>query len=87
EIEVAKKGLKWLRKGQKGSSSSTKGAPTRRFGAKAVEPYGLTLFNTQKDAKYTPKNCIDIGHLALEFSTIRDKVCELGLGYIFAEPE
>ncbi|MCE3216876.1 hypothetical protein HAX54_008840, partial [Datura stramonium] len=38
----------------------------RRFGAKAVEPYGITWFNTQKEAKYAPENWIDKGHLALE---------------------
>ncbi|MCD7472289.1 hypothetical protein HAX54_013351, partial [Datura stramonium] len=42
----------------KRSSSMAKGAPTRRFGAKPVEPHGLTW----------------------------DKVRELGLSYIFAEP-
>ncbi|MCD9640823.1 hypothetical protein HAX54_026483, partial [Datura stramonium] len=41
EIEVAGKGVKKLQKGTKGSSSSAKGAPTRRFGERAVEPYGL----------------------------------------------
>ncbi|MCD7471710.1 hypothetical protein HAX54_012336 [Datura stramonium] len=82
EIVVANKGLKQLRKVTKGLSSSAKGAPARRFGAKAVEPHGLTWFNIQKEAKYSPENWIDEGHLALEFPTIRDKVCELGLGYI-----
>ncbi|MCD7464617.1 hypothetical protein HAX54_053111, partial [Datura stramonium] len=32
-------------------------------------------------------NCIDKAFLALEFPTIRDKVRELGLGYVFAKPE
>ncbi|MCD7451902.1 hypothetical protein HAX54_013981, partial [Datura stramonium] len=40
-----------------------------------------------KEAKYAPRNWIDEGCLELEFPTIRDKLCELGVGYIFAEPE
>ncbi|MCD9560089.1 hypothetical protein HAX54_018531, partial [Datura stramonium] len=56
EIEVVGKGLKRLRKGTKGSSSSAKGAPTRRFGERVVEPIGLSLFNTQKEVKYAPEN-------------------------------
>ncbi|MCD9558967.1 hypothetical protein HAX54_016676, partial [Datura stramonium] len=59
EIEVLKKGSKQLRKGPKGSSSSAKGAPTRRFGAKVVEHHGLTWFNPQKESKYAPENWID----------------------------
>ncbi|MCD9559790.1 hypothetical protein HAX54_018087, partial [Datura stramonium] len=59
KLEIAKKGLKRLGKGIKGSSSSDKGAPSRRFGAKAMEPYGVIWFNTQKEAKYSPKNWID----------------------------
>ncbi|MCD9640871.1 hypothetical protein HAX54_026581, partial [Datura stramonium] len=39
------------------------------------------------EAKYGPENWIDDGRLALEFPTIEDKVHELGLGFIFAEPE
>ncbi|MCE0481214.1 hypothetical protein HAX54_038775, partial [Datura stramonium] len=52
----------------------------RRFGAKAVEPHGLTWFNTQKEAKYSP-------HLALEFPAIRGKIRELGASYIFKKLE
>ncbi|MCE2055045.1 hypothetical protein HAX54_041830, partial [Datura stramonium] len=63
------------------------GAPTRRFGERAVEPYGLSWFNIQKEVKYAPENWIDKGRLALEFPTTLDKVLLLGLGYIFAEPE
>ncbi|MCE2055828.1 hypothetical protein HAX54_043533, partial [Datura stramonium] len=49
EIEVAGKGLKRLQKGTKGSSSSlVKGAPTRLFGDRAVEPHGLSWFNKKK---------------------------------------
>ncbi|MCD7471542.1 hypothetical protein HAX54_012035, partial [Datura stramonium] len=59
----------------------------RRFGAKEVEPHGLTWFNTQKEAKYAPENCIDEGCLALKFPVIRDKIHELGADYIFNEPE
>ncbi|MCE3215660.1 hypothetical protein HAX54_003145, partial [Datura stramonium] len=87
EIEVANKDLNQLRKGTKGSSSSAKGTPVRRFRAKVVEPHGLTWFNTQKEAKYAPENRIDEGILSLEFPTIRDKVRKLGLGYIFVESE
>ncbi|MCD7455755.1 hypothetical protein HAX54_029468, partial [Datura stramonium] len=52
-----------------------------------MEPHGISWFNTQKEIKYSPKNWIDVGHLAHEFPTFRDKVRVLGLGYIFAEPE
>ncbi|MCD7470895.1 hypothetical protein HAX54_011097 [Datura stramonium] len=52
-----------------------------------MEPHGLSWFKTQKKVKYAPENWIDEGRLKLEFSTIRDKVRELGLGYIFAESE
>ncbi|MCD9642229.1 hypothetical protein HAX54_028920, partial [Datura stramonium] len=61
--------------------------PTRRFGAKVVEPYGLTWFNSQTEAKYAPGNWIDKGCLALEFLAIPDNTRELGAGYIFNEPE
>ncbi|MCE3216245.1 hypothetical protein HAX54_005701, partial [Datura stramonium] len=47
EIVAAGKGFKWLRKGTKASSSSAKGAPTRRFGERAVELHGLSWFNAQ----------------------------------------
>ncbi|MCD9646386.1 hypothetical protein HAX54_036169, partial [Datura stramonium] len=88
EVEIANKGLKWLRKETKELSSSTaKGTSTRIFEAKVVEPHGLTWFNTQKVAKYAPENWIDKGLFALEFPIIPDKVRELGLGYIFVEPE
>ncbi|MCD7451598.1 hypothetical protein HAX54_012759 [Datura stramonium] len=88
EVETANKSLKQLRKGTKGSSSSTTMAtPAMRFGAKVVEPHGLKWFNVQKDAKYSPENWIDDGFLALEFPTICEKVHELGLGYVFVEPE
>ncbi|MCD7461117.1 hypothetical protein HAX54_045197 [Datura stramonium] len=88
EIEAAGKGLKQLRKCTKGpSSSSSKGATARMLRERAVEPHGLSWFNTQKEVKYAPKNWIDKGFLALEFSTIQDKVRELGLGYIFAKTE
>ncbi|MCD7453323.1 hypothetical protein HAX54_020565, partial [Datura stramonium] len=61
--------------------------PARKFDVKAVEPHGLTWFNTQTKAKYAPKNWINEGCLALEFPAIRKKICELGAGYIFNEPE
>ncbi|MCD7468853.1 hypothetical protein HAX54_007368, partial [Datura stramonium] len=66
EIEVANKGLKRLQEGTKGLSSSAKGTPVRRFGAKAVEPHGLTWFNTQKEAKYAPETILTkaISHLS-----------------------
>ncbi|MCD9644495.1 hypothetical protein HAX54_032720, partial [Datura stramonium] len=57
------------------------------FGAQVVETHGLTWFKTQKEAKYSPKNLIDEGFLTLEFPAIRYKLRELGVGYIFAEPE
>ncbi|MCD9560145.1 hypothetical protein HAX54_018626, partial [Datura stramonium] len=53
----------------------------------AVEPHGLTWFNTQMEAKYAPENWIDEGFLALEFPTIRDRICQMGLGFIFADLE
>ncbi|MCD7473612.1 hypothetical protein HAX54_015560, partial [Datura stramonium] len=40
EIVVAGKGFKQLQKGTKRSSSLAKGAPTRRFGERAMEPHG-----------------------------------------------
>ncbi|MCD7459730.1 hypothetical protein HAX54_041785, partial [Datura stramonium] len=53
------KGLKWLQKGTKGSSSSAaKGTPARRFKAKVVEPDVLNWFNAQKKAKYAPETWI-----------------------------
>ncbi|MCE0481689.1 hypothetical protein HAX54_039629, partial [Datura stramonium] len=88
EIDVAGKGIKRLQKGTKGASSSaSKAGPARRFGAQAVEPHGLNWFNLQKEAKYAPKNWIDKGRLVLEFLIIRDKLRELGVGYIFVELE
>ncbi|MCE0482231.1 hypothetical protein HAX54_040746, partial [Datura stramonium] len=85
---VADPSLKRTRKGKTGaSSSSSKAVPAKRFGTKEVEPYGLTWFYTQKEAKYALENWIDEGLLALEFPSIWDKICELGAGYIFNEPE
>ncbi|MCE3215544.1 hypothetical protein HAX54_002768, partial [Datura stramonium] len=46
--ELANEGLKRLRKGTKGLSSSAKGSLARRFREKAVEPHRLIWFNTQK---------------------------------------
>ncbi|MCE3214956.1 hypothetical protein HAX54_000367 [Datura stramonium] len=78
EIEVAGKGLRRLQKGTKGASSSVaKAGPAILFGAHVVEPHGLTWFNTQKVAKYSPENWINKGYLALEFPAIRDKVPNL----------
>ncbi|MCD9646036.1 hypothetical protein HAX54_035548, partial [Datura stramonium] len=80
--------FKRLKKGPKGASlSAAKAGPARRFGSKAVEPRGLTWFNSYKEAKYSTESWIDEGRLALEFPTIRDKLRELGVGYIFAEKE
>ncbi|MCD9637603.1 hypothetical protein HAX54_020981, partial [Datura stramonium] len=88
EVVVLEPSLKSTRKGIKGSySSSSKASPARRFGEKAVDPHGFTWFNTQKEAKYALENWIDEGHLELEFSAIRDKIHELGVGYSFNEPE
>ncbi|MCD9559122.1 hypothetical protein HAX54_016855, partial [Datura stramonium] len=63
------------------------GAPTRRFGERTVEHHGLSWFKTKKEVKRAPKNWIDKGRPTLEFPAIGEKVCELGLGYIFAELE
>ncbi|MCD7467713.1 hypothetical protein HAX54_005313 [Datura stramonium] len=52
-----------------------------------MEEHRLNWFNVQKEVKYALKNWIDEGCLALEFPTIRDSILELGLGYVFAEPE
>ncbi|MCD7458348.1 hypothetical protein HAX54_037982, partial [Datura stramonium] len=88
EIEEASKGLKRLKKGTKGSRSLAKGAVARRFGERAMEPHGgLSWFNTQTEVKYSPLNWIYEGGLAVEFPTIWDKVRELGLCYIFVDPE
>lgn len=87
EVEIATTGFKQLRKSTKGASSSAvKATPARRFGEKTVEPHGITWFNTKKEVKYAPENWIDEGRLTLEFPTIWDKIWELGLRYIFAEP-
>ncbi|MCD9558590.1 hypothetical protein HAX54_016032, partial [Datura stramonium] len=59
--------------------------PIRRFVAKVVEPYGLTWFNTQKEAKYILENWIDEGLLALKFLALPKKIRELGASYIFNE--
>ncbi|MCD9643873.1 hypothetical protein HAX54_031757, partial [Datura stramonium] len=75
-------------KGTKRSNSSAAKAPhSRRFKAKAVEEHGLKWFNAQKEAKCALKNWIDDGCLALEYPTIHATICELGLGYVFVEPE
>ncbi|MCD7472918.1 hypothetical protein HAX54_014349, partial [Datura stramonium] len=75
EVVIANPSLKSLRKGPKGSSSSAaKAGPARIFGAKVVEPHGLTWFNTKKEANYAPENWIDEGYLVLQFPTIRDKI-------------
>ncbi|MCD7459267.1 hypothetical protein HAX54_040504 [Datura stramonium] len=72
----------------KGSSSLTaKGTLARRFRAKVVESHGLKWFQAQKEAKYASENWIDESLLTLEFPTICDKIHELGLGYVFVEPE
>ncbi|MCD9642591.1 hypothetical protein HAX54_029466, partial [Datura stramonium] len=55
-------------------SSTSKAGSLRRFGEKAVEPHGLTWFNTQKEVKYAPENWIDEGHFELKFPAIRDKI-------------
>ncbi|MCD7469109.1 hypothetical protein HAX54_007907, partial [Datura stramonium] len=39
-----------------------------------------------KEAKYAPRNWIDDGRLVLELPTIKEKLHELGVGYIFGEP-
>ncbi|MCD7456324.1 hypothetical protein HAX54_031277 [Datura stramonium] len=59
----------------------------RRFGAKMVESHGLTWFNTQKEAKYALENWMDENRLALEFPAIRNRIRELGVGYVFNESE
>ncbi|MCD7452026.1 hypothetical protein HAX54_014720, partial [Datura stramonium] len=64
EVEVEGKGLKRLRKGTKGASSST---------AKAISS---KHFRVQEEDKYAPENWIDEGYPALEFPAIRDKLWE-----------
>ncbi|MCE0481133.1 hypothetical protein HAX54_038598 [Datura stramonium] len=79
---------KEARKGNSGASSSaSKADPIRRFGAKVVRPHRLTWFNTQKEAKYAPENRLNERLLVLYFIAIRDKIRELGAGYITNEPE
>ncbi|MCD9559155.1 hypothetical protein HAX54_016976 [Datura stramonium] len=74
EVVLADPSVKRDTKGKTEASSSTsKAGPARRFGAKAVEPHGLTWFNTQKEAKYALENGIDEGYMALEFPTIWEK--------------
>ncbi|MCD9638405.1 hypothetical protein HAX54_022364, partial [Datura stramonium] len=51
EVIVAEKSRKRGRpRKMKASSLAPKAGPIRRYGAKAVEPHGLTWFNTQKEA-------------------------------------
>ncbi|MCD7453958.1 hypothetical protein HAX54_022770 [Datura stramonium] len=86
EVVFADPSVKWARKGKmRASYSAFKAGLPRRFGPKAVEPHCLTWFNTQKEAKYALENSIDEGRLKLEFPAIRDKIRELGAGYIFNE--
>ncbi|MCE3049385.1 hypothetical protein HAX54_044734, partial [Datura stramonium] len=73
ETKIARKGLKRLQKGTKGASSSKARARYAKF--------------FEKEAKYAPENWIDEGLLELEFAAIRDKLCELGVGYIFPKKE
>ncbi|MCD7452215.1 hypothetical protein HAX54_015675, partial [Datura stramonium] len=73
EIVAAGKSFKQLRKGIKVSSSSAKGASTRGFGERVVEPHGLSWFKTQKEVKYAHENWIDEGRLELDFLTIWEK--------------
>ncbi|MCD7448413.1 hypothetical protein HAX54_041904, partial [Datura stramonium] len=88
QVVVADPSIKRARKGKtEASSSASKASPARRFGAKAVEPHGLTWFSTQKEVKYSPKNWIDKGRLEPEFLAIQDKIRELGASYIFNKPE
>ncbi|MCD9644162.1 hypothetical protein HAX54_032179 [Datura stramonium] len=88
EVIVAEKSrMRGRPRKMEASSLAPKAGPTRRFGVKAVEPHGLTWFNTQKESKYSPENWIDEGRLALEFPDIQEKICELGAGYIFTKLE
>ncbi|MCE2055653.1 hypothetical protein HAX54_043098, partial [Datura stramonium] len=88
EVNVAEKSRKRGRPRKTNSSSSApKIGPARKFGAKGVEPHGLTCFNTQKEEKYASENKTDEGHLALKFPAIRKKIGELGASYIFNELE
>ncbi|MCD9560013.1 hypothetical protein HAX54_018438, partial [Datura stramonium] len=88
ETEVAGKGLKRLWKGTNGASSSkAKASSAKCFGVPAVEPHGISWFNTQMEAKYAPEHWINEGRLAREFPAIRDRARELGLGFIFAKLE
>ncbi|MCD9641645.1 hypothetical protein HAX54_027960, partial [Datura stramonium] len=51
EVVIANPSLKRLQKGTKvDSSSAAKVGPARQFGEKAIEPHGLTWFNTQNEA-------------------------------------
>ncbi|MCD7448438.1 hypothetical protein HAX54_042235, partial [Datura stramonium] len=48
---------------------------------------GFKKEQNDREAKHAPENWINRDCLTLEFHIIRDKVCELGLGYIFAKPK
>ncbi|MCD9638390.1 hypothetical protein HAX54_022331, partial [Datura stramonium] len=88
EIEGCRKRSKEAPKRYNGASSlAANASPAKQFGAQALEPHGLTWFNTQKEAKYAPENWIDESRLALEFPVVRDKLHKLGVGYIFAKLE
>ncbi|MCD7456945.1 hypothetical protein HAX54_033650, partial [Datura stramonium] len=86
EVEVANKIFKRLRKGTKGSSSLTAKAPhARRFGAKAVELYGLKWFNAQKELSMLQKT--GLMRLASHLSFLPSATLFRSWGYVFAEPE
>ncbi|MCD7447750.1 hypothetical protein HAX54_033540, partial [Datura stramonium] len=88
EVVVVDPSINRARKRKMGVGSlASKAGPVRRFGAKAVEPHGITWVNTQKEDKYSPENWIYEGCLALEFPATRNKICELGASYIFNKPE
>ncbi|KAH0781965.1 hypothetical protein KY290_001563 [Solanum tuberosum] len=60
---------------------------TRRFGAKAVTKEGKAWYKKHTEASYFSDVCIDRDSLALEFPQILRRIRELGMEFIFAEPE
>ncbi|MCD9641417.1 hypothetical protein HAX54_027594, partial [Datura stramonium] len=56
----------------------------------AVSSKGLKRINkgvASSKRQVFPENWTDEGYLALKFSTIHDTIRELGMEYVFAEPE
>ncbi|KAH0709561.1 hypothetical protein KY284_010988 [Solanum tuberosum] len=77
-------GSKQSRKGE--ASGSRNREPVQKFGKKAVERYGWTWFDCQREAKYMGDEYVDEVRLQSQFPVIYRIVVELGLRFIFYHP-